>query len=109
MSLLLLCDEHIPYPVIQGLRRRGLDVISVQELGLSSEEDKVIMDKAREEKRVIYTQDADFLRLHHAGHLHCGIIYHHPQSYSIGEAIRKIIIICEVTSIEAIKGHIKFL
>ena len=35
MALSLLCDEHIPYPVIEGLRRRGLDVVSVQEIGLS--------------------------------------------------------------------------
>ena len=34
MPLALLCDEHIPYPVIEGLRRRGVDVTTVQQLGL---------------------------------------------------------------------------
>jgi len=24
MSLSLLCDEHVPYPIIEGLKRRGL-------------------------------------------------------------------------------------
>jgi len=109
MSLSLLCDEHIPYPVIKGLRRRGIDVVSVQEIGLSSEEDKVIMDKAKEDGRLIYTQDADFLRLHQLGHPHIGIIYHHPLAYSIGEAIRKVILICEKFSSEQLKGNIKFL
>lgn len=109
MSLSLLCDEHIPYPVIEGLQRRGLDVVSVQEIGLSSEEDKAIMDKAKEKRRIIYTQDADFLRLHQAGYTHDGIIYHHPLAYSIGEAIRKIMLICEILSPEEIKGCIKFL
>jgi len=28
MALSLLCDEHIPYPIIEGLRRRGLNVVS---------------------------------------------------------------------------------
>ena len=34
MALALLCDEHIPYPVIQGLGRRGVDVTTVQQLGM---------------------------------------------------------------------------
>jgi Uncharacterized protein conserved in bacteria len=89
MVLSLLCDEHIPYSIVKGLRRRGLDVITVQGMGLSSAEDKTIMDRAREEGRVIYTRNADFLRLHHAGFKHAGIFYHHTLAYSIGEAIRK--------------------
>ena len=34
MPLALLCDEHIPYPVIQGLGRRGVDVPTAQQLGM---------------------------------------------------------------------------
>lgn len=89
MVLSLLCDEHIPYPVVKGLRQRGLDVITVQEMGLSSAEDVTIMDRAREEGRVIYTRNANFLRLHLAGFKHAGIFYHHTLAYSTGEAIRK--------------------
>lgn len=107
--LSLLCDEHIPYPVIEGLKRRGLDAISVQEIGLSSEEDIKILDKARNDGRIIYTQDADFLRLHQTGHNHGGIIYHHPLAYSIGETIRKVMLLCEITLPEEIKGTIRFL
>ena len=109
MPLPLLCDEHIPYQVIQGLRRRGLDIITVQELNLTSAEDEKIIYKAQEEERVIYTQDTDFLRLHKSGYKHYGIIYHHPQAYSIGEIIRNIMLICQMTSAQEIKGQIKFL
>jgi len=109
MALSLLCDEHIPYPIVEGLRRRGLNVVTVQEIGLSSEEDKTIMDRARKEGRIIYTRDADFLRLHWAGHQHVGILYHHPLAYSIGEAIRKITLTCEVLSAKEMEGHVKFL
>jgi hypothetical protein len=109
MVLTLLCDEHIPYPVVKGLRRRGLDVITVQEMGLSSAEDKTIMDRAREEGRVIYTRNGDFLRLHHAGFKHAGIFYHHAMAYSIGEAIRKVMTSCELFAAEEIRNQIKFL
>jgi len=109
MALPLLCDEHIPYPVIEGLRRRGLDVLVVQEIGLSSAEDVTVMDKAREEGRIIYTWDADFLRLHQAGHQHAGIFYHYPLAYSVGEAIRRVALACEVLSAEEMKDRIEFL
>lgn len=32
-------DEHVPKAVTEGLRRRGVDVITVQELGLQAAED----------------------------------------------------------------------
>lgn len=109
MALSLLCDEHIPYPIVEGLRRRGLNVVTVQEIGLSSEEDKTIMDRAQKEGRIIYTQDADFLRLHRTGYKHVGIFYHHSLAYSIGEAIRKITLVCEVLSAKEMEGRVKFL
>jgi len=73
MALSLLCDEHIPYSIIEGLRRRSLNVVTVQEISLSSEKDETIMDRARKEGRIIYTRDADFLRLHWAGYQYVGI------------------------------------
>jgi len=74
--LRVLCDEHIPYPVIAGLRRRELDVVSVQELGLSSSDDETILDEALNHNRVVYACDTDFLRLHSKGRQHTGILYH---------------------------------
>lgn len=109
MTIRLLCDEDIPYSVIKGLRRRGLDVGVVQEIGLSSAEDVTIMDKAREERHIIYTQDTDFLRLHQGGHRHAGIFYHHPLAYSVGEAIRKVAVACEIFSQKEMANCIKFL
>jgi predicted nuclease of predicted toxin-antitoxin system len=87
MSLSLLCDEHIPYQAVEGLRRRGIDVITVQRVGLRSALDEVILDAARQQSRVVYTNDPDFLRLHATGIQHSGILYHHILDYSIGEAI----------------------
>lgn len=82
MALSLLCDEHIPHPIIEGLRRRDIDIISVQEIDLSSTDDALIMQEAAKIKRVIYTFDADFLRLHQSGQEHLGVLYHSQQKYS---------------------------
>ena len=65
MPLALLCDENIPFPVIDGLNRRGIDAATVQQSGMRSASDKLILEAARQQGRVVFTNDADFLR-HHA-------------------------------------------
>lgn len=109
MSLPLLCDEHVPYPVVEGLRRRLLDVKTVQEAGLRSVRDERILEIARQQGRIVYTRDADFLRHHTAGVEHAGIFYHHPLAYSIGEVIHKVILACGVYSPEEMKNRVEFL
>ena len=109
MPLSLLCDEQIPYQVIEGLRRREIDVVSIQQMDLRSTPDEVILDIAQQQGRVIYSRDADFLRLHAAGAPHAGILYHHPMTYSIGAAIRTVAIACEVLSVEELRNHVEFL
>ena len=109
MPLALLCDEHIPYPVIEGLRRSGVDVTTVQQLDLRGALDRVILQTARQQGRVIYTNDTDFLRLHAAGADHSGIIYHHMRVYSVGEAIRRISLACDVLSAEEMLDRVEYL
>ena len=109
MSLLLLCDEHIAYPITEALRRRGLNVLTVQDAELSASKDLQILEFAQKQNRVIYTQDTDFLRLHATGISHNGILYHHALAYSLKEAIRKVALACEVYNTEEMKNHIEFL
>ena len=109
MPLALLCDEHVPFPVIQGLRRRGIDVAIVQEAGLRSASDVAILEAARTQRRVIYTSDADFLRLHARGVSHSGILYHRQGAYGYGEAIRRVGLACEVLSAAEVAARVKFL
>lgn len=109
MPLSLLCDEHIPYPVIQGLRRRGIDVLVVQQTDLRSAKDVPILEAARQQRRVVYTRDADFIRHHASGVRHAGVFYHHPLAYSIGEAIRRVALACEIYSLNEMENRLEFL
>jgi predicted nuclease of predicted toxin-antitoxin system len=60
-------DEHVPKAITEGLRRRGVDVVTIQDLGLQSADDRHHLARAAQEQRVVVTQDADFLRLHASG------------------------------------------
>ncbi len=101
-------DEHVHPAVAAGLRRLGVDVLTAQEAGLLSADDDEHLTLADREGRVIFTQDADFLRLHHAGVPHYGIAYA-PQGTPIGRAVRALMLIHEVLAKEDMVGRVEFL
>lgn len=109
MPLAILCDEHIRYEIIRELGRRGIDAISVQQIGLNATDDSIIMAAAEEQDRVIYTGDDDYLRLSNFGFEHPGIFYHHPEKYSIGEAISTVEVACQVLTPEEMRNRVEFL
>jgi predicted nuclease of predicted toxin-antitoxin system len=101
-------DEHVPRAVTEGLRRRGVDVVTVQDAGTQGAEDARHLDFAAREGRVVLTQDADFLRLHAAGVSHAGIVYV-PQQTPIREILRSLTILHELLRPEDMVRHVEFL
>ena len=109
MPLPILCDEHIRYEIIRELGHRGIDAISVQQIGLDATDDSLIMTAAYQQGRVIYTGDDDFLRLADLETEHLGVFCHHPDKYSIGEAIRAVELACQVLSPGEMRNRVEFL
>ncbi len=63
---------------------------------------------ARNQGRVLFTQDDDFLRLHASGVEHSGIVYA-PQGTPIGSIIRGLMLVYQVLELEDMKQHVEFL
>ena len=101
-------DEHVARAVVDGLRQRGVDVLTVPEAGLLGVSDEQHLEQARVESRVLFTQDDDFLRLHSTGVAHDGIAYA-PQGTSVGEIIRGLMLIYQVLEPDEMKGHVEYL
>jgi predicted nuclease of predicted toxin-antitoxin system len=55
----LMADENVPSSVVRQLRELGHDVLSVRE-SLRGEADRVILERAVDEHRILVTQDKDF-------------------------------------------------
>lgn len=76
-------DEHVPLAISEGLRRRGIDVLTVQEDGRRGYSDSVLLDRALELGRVLFSQDEDFpieaARRQAAGVDFAGVIYARKQ------------------------------
>lgn len=64
MSLLiamkLLLDQGLPLSAAALLRDADIDTIHVGEIGMSEAEDADIIQRARDEERIVVTLDADF-------------------------------------------------
>ena len=73
-------DEHIANSVVKGLRLRGIDVLTTKEAGMLGANDEEHIALARKQRRVVFTQDDDFLRLHAQGCVHSDIVYAHQRT-----------------------------
>jgi hypothetical protein len=72
-----LADENFPYPATEALRRLGHDVVTLPDLGKSSQAliDQAVLDLARADTRCVLTLNRrDFARLHRANPAHEGVI-----------------------------------
>ena len=56
----LLLDQGLPLSAAALLRDAGIDTIHVGEIGMPEAEDIEIIQRARDEERVVATLDADF-------------------------------------------------
>jgi len=83
-------DEHVSPAIAIGLRRRGVDVTTTLEAGLRAASDEEQLRYATAQGRVVFTHDADFLRLHKRRMAHAGIVYCHQGQYSVGEVVRRL-------------------
>jgi len=107
-KLVFYINESVNIAVAEGLKRRGVKVITARDsgnLGLSDEEQ---FEYARKENLVIITHDDDFLSLA-MDREHKGIVFVHQQKYSIGDLIRKLKLLWDVVEQKDMKNHVEFL
>jgi hypothetical protein len=101
-------DEHVARSVAVGLRRRGVDVLTMPEANMRGASDADHLRLAAEQARVLFTQDDDFLQLHAEGVFHRGIVYA-KQRTPIGDIIRGLMLIYHVMSPADMQEHVEFL
>jgi hypothetical protein len=101
MSVALYMDHQVPQAVTNGLRRRGVDVLTAFEDGAQQAHDPVLLDRATALGRVLVTQDDDLLRegglRQQQGVPFAGIVYGHQLRVSVGQLVTDLEIIAKVT------------
>ncbi len=109
----IYADESVNVAIAEGLKRRGLDVLSARDTGNLGLTDEKQMLFAEEEKAAIFTHDTDFLRLAAKWlgkqRTHYGVIYCHQKDYSVGECVRRLKFLTTMLTSEDMINHIEFL
>lgn len=98
MTLALYADHHVNLAIVEGLRRRGIDVVTAFEDGFDRCSDADILSRAGDLGRVIFTQDVDFITLTDewivSGKQFSGVVFAHQLKITIGQSIRDLELVC---------------
>lgn len=105
-------DEDVHGDVAAGLRRRGLDAVSMPEAGRLAAQDEEQLARAAGEDRVPITFNvADFARLHHewsaAGRAHAGLVV--SRQRPIGEVVRAVERLAASLDRDAMRDRLEYL
>ena len=113
MAIALYMDHHVPRAVTNGLRLRNVDVLTSYEDGKNELGDSELLDRANELKRILFTQDDDFLAeatiRQKKSIPFYGVIYAHQLRISIGGCIRDLEHIAKAGQLEDIINQVLFL
>ena len=113
MTLALYMDHHVPRQITQGLRLRGIDVITALEDDAHELEDADLLKRATELNRVLFTRDDDLLVLAHewqtSGVYFTGVVYAHQLRVSIGACVEDLSIIAQAGEPEDLANGVRFL
>jgi hypothetical protein len=106
-------DHHIHRAIADGLRHRGIDILTAFEDGMATSDDEVLFERATSLGRIFVTQDQDFLeiaaRWQHAGRAFPGLVYGIQQRLNIGKCIEYLVLIASVMLHEDMQNRIEFI
>ena len=113
MTVAFYLDEHVPLAIHDGLRDRGIDVLTVQDDGRVGFSDTDLLDRATALGRVMFTRDTDFLKEAAArqndSRRFSGVVYAHQLRLSIGECVGQLELIggaCDPAELENLVLHL---
>jgi predicted nuclease of predicted toxin-antitoxin system len=106
-------DVHVPMVVTDSLRRRGLDVLTSQDDGTITLADDLLLARAGELGRLLFTQDQDFLRIaadsQRVGHTFPGIVFAAQQAVSLGRLADDLELLLTCCVPDELRGRVTYL
>ena len=102
-------DQHYPGPVAKGLRRRGIDVLTAQEVERCGLPDSDQLAFATTQQRVMVSFDSDYLALHQSGVAHAGVAWCPQEKYAIGMLVQLLELLHGTTDGDRMRNHVEYL
>lgn len=109
VAISLYLDENLSPRIAEQLRLRGIDAVSVRDLGMSGDTDINHLTRATRMERVLVTSDTDFLQIAAEGIEHAGIIFGIQADNNYGDWVKALELICLVMTSVEMKNHVEYL
>lgn len=113
MASALYMDVHIPSSITEGLRRRGIDVLTSQDDGTREAEDETLLARSTKLNRILVTQDEDLLSISSIWQSHgkpfSGVIYAHQLGPGIGKIVEDLELLALCALREELESQVIFL
>lgn len=113
MPLALYMDHQISRSITAGLRTRQIDVLTAYEDGMHEAADDILLKRASQLQRLLFSQDDDLIReatkLQQEETAFYGVVYAHQLRVPIGDCIRDLQLIATVGDPEEVINRILFL
>ena len=113
--LKLLADENFDNTVVRGLFRRSpkIDIVRVQDVGLSGKNDPTILDWAAQERRILLTHDVSTITRYaydrvRQGQSMPGVIEVSPDA-PVGRVVEDILLLVECSQEGELEGQVQYL
>ena len=109
----LYMDHHVRRAIVDGLRARGVDVLTAFEDDHHEVPDAVLLDRSTMLGRLLFSQDDDLLdeakRRQQSGISFMGVVYGHQRKVSIGQCVRDLEIIAMAGTPQDIENDVVYL
>lgn len=113
--MLLAADENFNNDIVRGLLRRRpqLDLVRVQDAGLSGATDPVVLEWAADQDRILLTHDVTTMTRHAYERIKVGLpmpgIVEVSRTVAIGTAIEDILLLTDLSLANELDGQVIYL
>jgi hypothetical protein len=106
-------NHHVPGAITEGLRSRGVDVLTAFEDGSAQLDDELLLERSSRLGRALFSQDKGLLAITHrwlqSGREFAGLIYAHELNISIGQAVLDLELVPKVFDPADMRNRIEFI
>jgi len=101
-------DENVPVTVATQLQRRGVDAVTVRDLGFLGDSDANHLARATRLGYILCTNDADYIDMATTGIEHAGIVFGQQHKHSVGEWVRFLELLASVLDPNEMHNRIEY-
>jgi hypothetical protein len=113
LSVPLYMDHHVHAAITAGLRQRGVDCLTAREDGTDTWADDLLLQRATDLNRVMFSQDEDMLSITAqwlvSGRPFAGLVYGEQLRLTIGQAISDLELVAKTSVGADMLNHIEYL